>query len=881
MKVRPSGTVTFLFTDIEGSTRRWESDADGMRAELMAHDDVLRSVVEGHGGWLFKHTGDGICAAFQSAQAAVDGAVAAQRRLGLPVRMGIATGEAEQRGDDYFGPVVNRAARVMAVGHGSQILVSASSASLVDSVDLVDLGEHRLRDIARPEHLFQVRADGLRSEFPRIRTVDAGTGNLPRHTTSFVGRDAEVNAVCGLVAAHDMVTLTGVGGVGKTRLALQVATELCSDFPDGAWLIELAAIGDAAAVPDAVAASLGIVTQPGQSVTNTIAHTLRGRRMLIVFDNCEHVVDAAADLIETILQTSATVKVLATSREGLRLDAEHLWPVPSLAFGDGPGSPAVTLFIERARAVDPGFALSTGTDMTAVIEICRRLDGIALAIELAAARMVAMTPADVLARLNDRFRLLSGSRRSLERHQTLRHAMQWSYDLLTIDEQAMLAAAAMFSGGFELPALTSVSGSVDDAATVDMLDALVRKSLITVSRASGRARYTVLETVRQFTEDQHTDVTLGELRDRHALHYASEVTSRWDTWDGPGYQAATEWVETEIDNLRAGFRWSVERGDLTTATAIAAHTPMISFAVQQFEPAGWAEEILSAVTEANLAQLPRLATAASLCMFTGRPDHAVEYAHNAVALHHVPGYQPFADGWADYRESYAHLAAGRVDRAIEICKNLAAQTGLPHVIGLCGLTVGLPIIGHADDAIAIADDAMTAAHRHANPYFVAFAHYGAVLAFSLSDPTRALAIANEGLDYASRHHLPFFTAYLTSEAAWLETTHGDLDRGLDLFHSSLDLFHQSGDPALVGTLQYLAIALDELGQPGPAATLYGTTTRTSLPTRNDVEEMIAHLKAILSPDSFQQCVNAGAPMNASEAVHYAHHHIELARQQQR
>ena len=313
-------------------------------------------------------------------------------------------------------------------------------------------------------------------------------------------------------------------------------------------------------VPDAVAAELGIIQQPAKSVTDHIADTLAGRRILVVFDNCEHVLDAAADLIETILGRSSTVSVIATSREGLRVGAEHLWPVPSLDVRDGAASAAVELFIERARAVVPGFSVHDEVDVDAVTEICRRLDGIALAIELAAARMVSMTPTEVLARLNDRFRLLSGSRRGLERHQTLRQAVQWSYDLLSEDEQSVLAACAVFAGGFDTVSVTAVHGGFDEYTMLDLVDSLVRKSLLTATRTSGGTRFAMLETIRQFVEDQHATVGgLGELRDGHARYYANQVVAHWDLWDGPGYDAATEWVDVEFDNLRSGFRWATDR----------------------------------------------------------------------------------------------------------------------------------------------------------------------------------------------------------------------------------------------------------------------------------------------------------------------------------
>ena len=319
MADRPTRTVTFLFTDIQGSTRLWEDDAASMRAALAVHDTQLRAIVERHHGSVFKHTGDGMCAVFGSARDAIDAAVAAQRELDLPVRMGIATGEAEERDGDFFGPTLNRVARVMNAGHGGQILVGESTAALVDGIDLVDLGEHRLRDLGGSTRLYQVRAEGLATMFAPLRTLNATVGNLPVQLTPLVGRDLAVKELTELVRAHRLVTLSGVGGVGKTRLSLQVAAELTSDFPDGVWLVELAPVGDPAAVPDAVAAAIGVTPRAGLTVTDSIAEALAARRQLIVLDNCEHVLIAAADLVETVLGRSTGVQVLATSREGLRL----------------------------------------------------------------------------------------------------------------------------------------------------------------------------------------------------------------------------------------------------------------------------------------------------------------------------------------------------------------------------------------------------------------------------------------------------------------------------------------------------------------------------------------------------------------------------------
>ena len=587
---RPSGTVTFLFTDIEGSTRLWEADPEAMRVGLAEHDEVLRSAVEGRGGWLFKHTGDGVCAAFASAPEAVAAAVDAQRRLGLPVRMGVGSGIAELRGNDYFGPALNRAARVMAAGHGGQILLSASTASLLDGFDLVDMGEHPLRDLSGVHRLFQVRAEGLRGEFPRLRTLDSAPGNLPVQTTSFVGRREAVEELVTEIRTRRLVTLTGVGGVGKTRLALQVAGELVPEFPDGVWLIELAPVGHPASLPDAVATALGVTAQAGVSVTDSVARALSGRRLMMLLDNCEHVVNAAAELVEAVLTRTKTVKVMATSHEGLRVGGEHLWAVPSLGV-EGDDSEAVELFTERAREVTSNFSLDDETDVRAVSLICRRLDGIALAIELAAVRMVAMSPVEVADRLSDRFRLLAGGRRGVERHQTLRHAVTWSYDLLNDDEKSVLNLCSVFAGGFDLAAATHLCDRLDEYQVLDVLESLVRKSLVTAQRTGAHTRYGMYETIRQFAEEQlAATADIADVRNAHAAYFAAQAIAYWDVWDGPGIRVALDWVDVEFANLRAGFRWAADHRHLDTACTIAAHTTLLAQMLQQWEPVGWSEE---------------------------------------------------------------------------------------------------------------------------------------------------------------------------------------------------------------------------------------------------------------------------------------------------
>src|ERR1700742_2476742 len=581
----PSGVVTFLFTDVEGSTRRWEADAEGMRVALAAHDEVLRKAIEAHGGWLFKHTGDGVCAVFVSPRSAVDAAVTAQRALELPVRMGLATGEAELRNGDYFGAVLNRAARVMAAGHGGQILVADSTAGVLSGVDLIDLGPRRLRDLPTPVQVFQVRAAGLRTDFPPLRALDAGPGNLRPAPTSFIGRESEAGQVQAAVKAHRLVTLTGVGGVGKTRLATEVAARLADEFPDGGWFFDLAAVTDPAAVPDAVAAVLGITQQPGKSVAESVASALEGRVRLLVFDNCEHVVDRVADLVEAILAASATVTILATSREGLGVSDEQLWRVPSLDVNSGTESAAVSLFVDRAHSVVSDFSLAQPGEADAVVEICRRLDGIPLAIELAASRMASMTVSEVRDRLDQRFRLLVGSRRGLARHQTLHHTVAGAFVHLDDGEKALLERCSVFAGGFDLESACAVMGSDDDFATLDLLDALVRKSLLVADRSSGRTRFSMLETIRQFAEEQL--VARGEaseIRAAHSRYFAGREADIMALWDSPRQREAHDWFTLELSNLRTAFRWAADIGDLDVAATIATNATILGFWIENSEP---------------------------------------------------------------------------------------------------------------------------------------------------------------------------------------------------------------------------------------------------------------------------------------------------------
>jgi predicted ATPase len=871
--------VTFLFTDVEGSTRRWEADADEMRIALAAHDEVLRGAIEEHGGSLFKHTGDGVCAAFASPRSAVDAAVAAQRALELPVRMGLATGEAELRGADYFGAVLNRAARVMAAGHGGQVLLAESTAGLLRGVDLVDLGPRRLRDLPTPIGVFQVRAAGLRTEFPALRALDASPGNLRAATTSFIGRESEVAELQAAVKAHRLVTLTGVGGVGKTRLALEVAERLRDEFPDGVWFSELAAVTDPAAVPDAVAAVLGITQQPGRSVSESVAAALEGRVRLLVFDNCEHVLDAAADLIEAILAHSATVKILATSREGLGVTDEHLWPVPSLDVDAGINSAAVFLFIERAQAISPRFSVSNADEAAAVVEICRGLDGIPLAIELAASRMAAMTAGEVRDRLDQRLRLLVGSRRALERHHTLRHAVAWSYDLLDDTEKSLLDRCSVFAGGFDLQSACAVAGfpdAPDDFATLDLLDALVRKSLLVADRSAGRTRFSMLETIRQFAEEQlAAGGSANEARAAHAHYFSGREADILALWDSPRQRDAYEWFRTELANLRTAFRWAADQGDMDVAAAIATYAPLLGYLVENYEPIAWAEELIE---PARAVDHPRLATMyliAAQCYTTGRIEEAVGYAEAGQTVIGSGGEVPFG---SEGTLGAVYLIIGQPERGVEWCRARLARGRDTHTLTRYWLVATLTMAGAGEEARAAANGLIEAAEATHNPYAFACALFGYGSAFRDADPVRALEALRRGLVIAQDSGNRFVESLLATGLSRVEAEHGDPLAALDHITLAIRNFYESGNVAYIrGPLATLAVFLDRLGRYEPAATIASFALSPFVAAAFQFSTAITHLRDVLGDQTYESLARKGDTMTTATMVTYAYDQIDQAR----
>jgi len=581
----PSGTITLLFTDIEGSTRLWEAEPERMAVALRRHDDLVRTAIEEAGGYVFKTVGDAFCAAFWTAQAAVAAALAAQRALAsqdwptrrpLRVRMGLHTGACEERDGDYFGPVVNRVARLEAVAHGGQIVLSGSTAELVsDSLgrdaSLRDLGLHRLKDLGRPEHVFQLEAPYLEADFPPLTSLDNPElpNNLPGVVNAFVGRERELSEVRTLMRSARLVTLTGAGGSGKTRLALQVAAELLDTTADGVWFVDLAPVTDGTQIPAVVAAVLDLPDQCGPAVSEAVTDALGDQDTLILLDNCEHLIDAAAKFCEQVIQHCPRVRILATSREPLDIDGERAYRVPSLSLpaadaesaADLTRSDAVRLFADRARLHDPGFSLDEQS-AAQVATLCRRLDGIPLALELAAARLSSMSLRQITERLDQRFRLLTGgSRNAMPRQQTLQATVDWSFALLTQPERDLLTMLSVFAGGFDLEAAEAICSSggtsADTLGVLDLLGSLVDKSLVTADRTAESVRYRLLETIRQYSAQELVraggDSAMQRLRDRHAAHFLALAEAARPALTGREQAIWLRRLDPEWDNLRAVF----------------------------------------------------------------------------------------------------------------------------------------------------------------------------------------------------------------------------------------------------------------------------------------------------------------------------------------
>lgn len=577
----------FLFTDIEGSTRLWEEFPEGMRVALSKHDQILRESIETHRGEVFKTVGDAFYAAFDAVNDAVLTCREAQSRLHneewgevgkLKVRIAVHLGDAESREGDYFGPPLNRVARLLAIGHGGQTLLSDEAAQMLgdnlpEGLSLSNLGAHRLKDLSRGAQVWQLNIDGCPLEFPPLRSLSSFATNLPPQTTALFGRERELESVSRALAESRLVTLTGSGGTGKTRLSLQLGADLLERFPDGVWFVELAVLTDPNLVPQAVASVLKVREQGSRPIGESVLESLSDRNLLLILDNCEHVLEGVATFVDAVMRRCPAVRILASSREPLALPYEVQHRVPSLALPDeseladvaaAAANPSVALFVDRASAILPSFELNPSNVKT-VCHICRRLDGIPLALELAAARVRVLPIDQIETRLDDRFRLLTGgSRTALPRHQTLRAMIDWSYGLLTTQEATLLRRLSVFSGAFTLEAAEAVCANdeIDAYEVLDLLAALVDKSLVVYDDQGEVARYRMMETIRQYARDRLLETSeAAAIRSRHRDHYLAFAERSQVRQSTEGIATVLKDVAAEIDNLRAAMEWSIAEAD--------------------------------------------------------------------------------------------------------------------------------------------------------------------------------------------------------------------------------------------------------------------------------------------------------------------------------
>ena len=650
---------TYLFTDIEDSTRLWEQQAVAMRPVLAEHDAQCRQVVARHDGIVIKTTGDGVHAAFTEARAALAAAIELQGALSsltvadgqpLRVRMGLHAGSDEHRDGDFFGPAVNRAVRVMDAAHGGQILLSHAVVvqigdALPPQTQVRELGLVRLRDLASSERIFQVEHPELRREFPALRSLEVTPNNLPQQLNSFVGRKHEMAEVAELLSQQRLVTLLAMGGIGKSRLAVQLGAHLLDSFPDGVWLIELASVTDPSAVPQALASVIGVREEPGASLTETLLRYLGERQLLVLLDNCEHLVDACAQLTKTLLQGTTGVKVLATSRDPLNIAGEMSYPLRPLAIpAAGEARPdelmrheSVRLFFERAQAVQPLFRLE-GENAAPVAEICSRLDGIPLALELAAARVRVLTPQAIAGRLDQRFKLLvAGDRTVLPRQRTLRALIDWSYDLLTPRERTLFARLSVFAGGCTLEAAEAVGGGgeIEAGEVLDLLTSLVDKSLVTIDVESGR--YRMLDTVRHYAAERlaSTDDERAT-RERHLAYFAAIVEQARPQLFGAEQARFLALLDAERENTLSAHAWCEfsPKGaalDLQLVFCLSPYWANRGLLVMGLR---MAQEALGrpGAEARNLARCRGLSDAGLICYYLGRYEEARDLLDESLSI---------------------------------------------------------------------------------------------------------------------------------------------------------------------------------------------------------------------------------------------------------
>jgi predicted ATPase/class 3 adenylate cyclase len=918
----PRGTVTFLFTDIEGSTQLWERRPQAMGAVVARHEALVREAITAAGGVIFKLVGDAICAAFASAQDAVTAVLAAQRALHteawgaigpLGVRMALHTGVVEQRGGDYFGLPLSRVARLLSAGHGGQILLSLATEQLVreqlpPDAALRDLGVHRLKDLSLPEQIFQLLAPDLPSSFAPLQTLDAHRTNLPAQPTPLIGRGREIGAMAALLRRADvrLVTLSGPGGIGKTRLALQVAAELLDDFADGSYFVNLAPISDPHLVATTIAHALGVAEAASRPVEERLHAFLRAKRALLLLDNFEQVLDAA-QLVAELLAAAPRLKVLVTSRAVLHLRGEHEFAAPPLALPPpfkatqsaevaGVASlktsmpsvaeltqyDAVKLFIARAQAAKANFTI-TNDNAQAVAEICTRLDGLPLAIELAAARIKFFTPEALLARLERRLQLLTGGSRDLPaRQQTLRNTIDWSYNLLDPGEQALFRRLGVFVGGCTLEAAAAVCNPHDDLPLdlVDGVASLADKSLLRHSEGpDGEPRFTMLETVSEYALERLEQSGEAEsIRRQHANYFLALAEAaelhRYTTTQGLWLLR----LDADHDNMRAALAWSQTPAASVEVGAWLAGALQWFWYIRGYRSEGraWLERVLRQSTGAAApARAKVLHGAGRLQSDLSRATTLIE---QALALWRELGDKP---GMADALLFLGRVARlqGDYERSAKLAQESLALFREQQIMwGVVWALLSLADValdqGDPAQALGPVQEALALTQRLGDTYGHMWARcLRGRVAYLQGDFERAAMLLEESLAWLRKWGSPSSFEIL-NDLGRVALDQGDTDRAAALFGESLKLSWEPGNevditPSLVG----LAGVAGELGQPARAAQLLGAAEairesigRSLTPVERTVfDRFAARIRAQLDDRSFAVIWAKGQNMTLEQA----------------
>ncbi len=820
----------------------------------------------------------------------------------LRVRVGVHTGVAELRDGDYFGSAVNRAARLEGIAHGGQIVISQATEALVrdglgEGIDLVDLGEHRLRDLSRAERVFQVVHPQLEQEFPPLRSLEAFPGNLPVQLTSFVGREEELAALAAALDESRLVTLTGVGGVGKTRLALQVAAEVLHQFGDGVWLCELGATNDADLLGQVLAAALGVQPRPGRSLVESVCDFLAGKQALIVLDNCEHLLDAAADAAEAMLRAAPGVRVLATSRELLGVAGERVVGVRSLRVASVPdveaiaACDAVRLFVERAAATRSEFRLDAD-NADSILEICRRLDGIPLAVELAAARVTSMGPGEIAGLLDERFQLLTGGRRrGVERHQTLRATVDWSYSLLEARDRVVFDRLGVFAGTFDADAATVVAG--DELSAWDVRDALAdlaAKSMVDLDTApGGGTRYRLLETLRQFALERLGDTgRADEYRRRHASYCAAFAEVAGPGMEGPDEVSWAARFEAELDNLRAAVAWALDaeaQADADLGLQITGSLASQWLCRPSIGVGEWAEAALVRV-ETSTPGLRTSVLAIAACNAYMDGDFDLMRTRATEALHDgLPADTP-SPGWAHVALAWAEAIAGDDDAAVQTLA--AAQRALDRVAADEFANVWLVLVrvlayllaGDYEAARASAEELLQRARAHANPSLL----MGALFYFAWTrrpdESNDTIEALQECLAHSraidSRYH-PHAVRALGMLARLL-AHQGERDQAIAALHEAVARADDTGQlPIMASTVNHgVSVAADlaawelaaSLGAAAETGPLAGLTILVHPAEHTARRAALDHVRAQLDADRYNAAAMHATAMTYRQVIEY-------------